>query len=183
MEQILKTYYADNAQKLREIVDRILTKFGGISDKDMDDFYSLANEVFVDAMKRYDRKQPFDGFLYSCLSNRIKTEMTRRNRDKRKIDRMSVSMDMPIDDENSTLADVIADDFDMEKMIFGEENSQSAKLAGYLKRLSEYQRKIVGLLACSYDAKEIQEILHISNKEYSNHMAAIRSYENRKILL
>ena len=75
MEQILNAYYVDNAKKLHKIVDEILSKFGGLSGKDMDDFYSLANEVFVDVMKRYDPSQSFDNFLYSCLLNRIKTEM------------------------------------------------------------------------------------------------------------
>lgn len=56
-------------------IPAILLKFGGIPDKDMDDFYSLANEVFVEVMKRYDSSQSFEAFLYSCLSKRIKTEM------------------------------------------------------------------------------------------------------------
>ena len=64
---ILDLYYADNAKKLRNTVDKILFKFGGLSNKDKDDFYSLANEVFVDVIKRYDRTKSFDGFLYSCL--------------------------------------------------------------------------------------------------------------------
>ena len=34
MEQILITYYADNARKLHRMVDRILLKFGGIYGKD-----------------------------------------------------------------------------------------------------------------------------------------------------
>lgn len=42
MEQILITYYADNAKKLHTIVDKILIRFGGLSGKDFDDFYSLA---------------------------------------------------------------------------------------------------------------------------------------------
>ncbi len=112
MEQILITYYANNAKKLHKVVDKILLKFGGLSDKDLDDFYSLANEVFVDVMRRYDNSQSFDAFLYSCLLNKIKTEMTRRNREKRKADRMSISIDTPIgDDENSTIGDMIADKF------------------------------------------------------------------------
>ena len=69
--RILDTYYADNAKKLHRVVDRILSKFGGITYKDTGDFYSLANEVFVDAIRRYDGEQSFDGFLYSCLSNKI----------------------------------------------------------------------------------------------------------------
>ena len=98
MEQILITYYAENAKKLHKIVDKILLKFGGLSNKDLDDFYSLANEVFVDVMKRYDKSQSFDVFLYSCLSNKIKTEITKRNREKRKADRMSISIDTPVGD-------------------------------------------------------------------------------------
>ncbi len=82
-DQILNTYYANNARKLHRTVDRILAKFGGLSNKDRDDFYSLANEVFVDAIGRYDCTQPFDGFLYVCLVNKIKSEITRRNREKR----------------------------------------------------------------------------------------------------
>ena len=53
MEQILTGYYEDNGRKLRGTVNQILSGFGGIWDKDMDDFYSLANEVFVDVMRRY----------------------------------------------------------------------------------------------------------------------------------
>ena len=54
MEQILMTYYADNARKLHRIVDKILLRFGGLSDKDLYHFYTLANEVLVDAMRLYD---------------------------------------------------------------------------------------------------------------------------------
>ena len=96
---ILDTYYADNARKLHRTVDKILVKFGGLSGKDMDDFYSLANEVFADVLKRYDHVQSFDGFLYTCLSNKIMTEITRRNREKRKADRMCTSLDGTNEDE------------------------------------------------------------------------------------
>lgn len=78
---ILGAYYADDAKKLHKVVDKILSKFGGLSNKDKDDFYSLANEVFVNVLKRYDHEQSFDGFLYSCLSNKIMSEITRRNRE------------------------------------------------------------------------------------------------------
>ena len=64
MEEILMAYYADNAKKLRKMVDKILSRFGGLSDKDRDDFYSLANEVFVEAMRRCDDFQAFDVFLH-----------------------------------------------------------------------------------------------------------------------
>ena len=150
MEQILITYYADNASKLHKLVNKILLKFGGLSDKDLDDFYSLANEVFVDVMRRYDGLQPFDVFLYSCLSNKIKTEMTRRNREKRKADITAVSIDTPIgDDENSTIGDLIVDNFTIEREVF-EKNKRGEwrkEVYEYLSGLSPLQRKIAFLLS------------------------------------
>ena len=134
---ILETYYADNAKKLHKMVDSILCRFGGLSSKDTDDFYSLANEVFADVLKRYDHKQSFDGFLYSCLINKIKTEMTRRNREKRKADRMCVSFDVVNDDnEKHSLLDLMASDFDtFEEVVMRQGNEQyQAKIQRYISK-------------------------------------------------
>lgn len=184
MDQILITYYANNAKKLHNVVDKILLKFGGLSDKDTDDFYSLANEVFVDVMKRYDRSQAFDGFLYSCLLNKIKTEITRRNREKRKTDRMSISIDTPIgDDENCTIGDIIADDFTIEKELFeGKEEGYSRRMLMYLNRLSNLQKEVLRLNIAGYLPSEIREELHISERQYTDCYAAIHSYRNVSVL-
>lgn len=184
MEQILITYYSGNAKKLHKMVDKILLKFGGLSDKDLDDFYSLANEVFVDAMRRYDDSQPFDGFLYSCLSNKIKTEITRRNREKRKADRMSISIDTPIgDDEGCTVGDMIADDFTIEKELFDKnEDGYSKRMLLYLSKLSSIQKEVLKLNIAGYLPNEIREELKISEKEYANCYAAIHSYRNVSVL-
>lgn len=184
MNQILITYYSNNAKKLHKIVDRILLKFGGLSDKDVDDFYSLANEVFVDVMNRYDNSQSFDAFLYSCLLNKIKTEMTKRNREKRKADRLSISIYTPIgDDENSTIGDIIASDFSIEKEVFEEgEEEYSRRMLLYLNRLSNLQKEILRLNISGHLPREIREELHISEKEYADCYSAIKSYKNTKYL-
>ena len=184
MEQILNTYYADNAKKLHKVVDKILLKFGGLSDKDLDDFYSLANEVFVDVIKRYDGEQSFDGFLYSCLSNKIMSEITRRNREKRKADRMSISIDTPVGEEkNLTLGDTIADDFDVEKEVLeDDEEEYSSKMLLYLSKLSNLQKEVLKLNIAGYLPNEIREELHINEKEYADCYAAIHSYRNVSVL-
>lgn len=181
--QILDAYYVNNAKRLHKMVDRILFKFGGISEKDTEDFYSLANEVFVDVIRRYDESQPFDGFLYSCLSNRIMSEITRRNREKRRADRMSISLDSPVGNDGLTIGDILADNFDMEKEIFGEINTLTFKLEKYLAMLSKKQRVVLELLSCCYKAAEIQKILHVSQREYADMIECIHSYEKIKILL
>lgn len=185
MERILTTYYSNNAKKLHSIVDRILLKFGGISGKDMDDFYSLANEVFVDVMRRYDRSQSFDGFLYSCLLNKIKTEITRRNREKRKADRMSISIDTPIgDDENTTIGDLIADEKTVERELFEENKKEEwrKEVNEYLNSLSPLQRKIAFLLSDNNTPSEICEELHITIKHFENSMKRILADERIKPL-
>ena len=181
---ILTSYYADNAKKLHKVVDKVLFKFGGLYGKDRDDFYSLANEVFLDVMKRYDGVQPFDGFLYSCLKNKIMSEITKRNREKRKADRMSVSLDAPVgDDDGRTLGELIEDGFDLEEEIFGGIDVMASKLERYLGMLSKKQKEVLELLSFCYRAEEIREMLHMTQREYLDALGCIRSYENIKILL
>lgn len=182
-DQILNTYYADNARKLHRTVDRILAKFGGLSNKDRDDFYSLANEVFVDAMGRYDCTQPFDGFLYVCLVNKIKSEITKRNREKRKADRIAVSLDAPIGDEDGcTLAEWIADSYDLKEEIFEKADAMAYKLEKYLELLSKRQKEVLMLLSYCYQTCEIQRLLHMTQREYTDAVEGIRSYEKIRIL-
>lgn len=182
---ILETYYADNARKLHRTVDKILSKFGGLSDKDRDDFYSLANEVFVHALKRYDYLRSFDGFLYSCLSNKIKTDITKRNRWKRRADRMSVSLDaVSGGGDGNSLLEFTASDFDtFEEVIRRQGNGQyHDKVQRYLARLSNQQVNILNLLIDGYRPNEIQRLLEITPGQYADDMQTMRSYENVKIL-
>ena len=184
--ELTTLYYADNAKKLHKVVDRILSKFCGLSNKDMDDFYSLANEVFVDIMEKYDDSQSFEGFLYSCLSNKIKTEITRRNREKRKADRMSISLDATNEDgKECCLLDFIPSDFDTFEEVTKRQNSeqyQDNKIQQYISRLSNQQVNILNLLVDGYRPNEIQMILEISSTEYAENLKIMRSYENVKIL-
>lgn len=184
-QSILDTYYADNAKKLHRIVDGILSKFGGLSNKDKDDFYSLANEVFADIMKKYDDSQSFDGFLYSCLSNKIMSEITRRNREKRKADRMAISFDMSNESgEGCCLLDFIPSEFDtFEEVARRQEIGQYRdKVQQYISRLSNQQVNILNLLIDGYKPNEIQMMLEISSTEYAEDLKIMRSFENVKIL-
>ena len=108
---LIGEYYADNASKLHQLVNKILSGYGGIAQKDYDDFYSLANEVFASILARYDGTGSFNSYLCSCLKNKIKTELTKRNRIKRRADRMAESLETPVGD-GQTLGDLLISDFD-----------------------------------------------------------------------
>lgn len=182
---VLDEYYANNAKKLHKTVDKILFRFGGLSNKDKDDFYSLANEVFVDVMRRYDDTQSFDSFLYSCLSKKVMSEITRRNREKRKADRKSISLDARNnDDEECNFLDFIPSDFDtFDEVIKRQDKEQfQDKVRQYISRLSNQQVNILNLLIDGYKPQEIRWILEISSDEYTDDLKIMRSYESVKIL-
>lgn len=186
MEAILNSYYANNAQKLHKMVDKIIAKLK-FHDVDNEDFYSLANEIFVDVMKRYDGKQDFNGFLYSCLTNKFKTEMTRRNRQKRQADRMALSWETPLGDEEdggSTLGDMIASNINIEKEILGDDSDiiMDEKIERYLKSLSKIQRKIIEMKMQNVEVQHIKEELGLTDSQYSSHMEEVVQYEHIRLL-
>ena len=183
--RILDIYYADNAKKLHRVVDRILSKFGGLTYKDTDDFYSLANVVFVDVIKKYDGEQSFGGFLYSCLSYKIMSEISKRNCEKRKADRLSISVNATNNKgEDYSLLDCIPSDFDtFEEASRHQENGKyQDKVQCYISKLSNQQINILNLLIDGYKPFEIRRILELSKKEYADNMQIMRSYENVKVL-
>lgn len=183
MKPIIDFYYKNNAKQLYSMVDKILMKLHFI-DIDKDDFYSLANVVFMYTLRDYDASKPFEGFLYSCLYKKFCTEMTRRIREKRKADRMSISIDTPIgEDKNITLGDTIADNFNVEKEVLeNNEEQYSSKMLFYLSRLSKLQKEVLKLNIAGYLPNEIIEELHITEKQYADCNAAIHSYRNVSVL-
>lgn len=103
---------------------------------------------------------------------------------KRKADRMALSMDAPVgDDDGYMLKDLVAGSYDIESDIFGGVDAMAYKLERYLARLSRRQKEVLELLSYCYKAAEIQRMLHITQGQYADMLDGIRCYENIKILL
>ena len=186
LEPIYNEYYANNGSKLCGLVDKILGKFGGISQSDYADFYSIANGVMADIARKnkYDSSQPFEGYLYSCLSNKFKTEMTARNRYKRMADRNTISMDTPIGDETeSTVGDFLCSNFDIHEEAFHENDSVGEKAEEFLKTLSPIQREILEMRSQNIPVDDIRKKLKISNRQFDNLWNDIKSFSKISILL
>lgn len=185
MKLIIDEYYKDNAKKLRTVCDKILHKLR-FYDVDNEDFYSLANEIFTRVIQTYDNSQDFDGYLYRCLENKFKTEMTRRNRQKRQADKMALSLEEKVgnDDKNVTIGELIADKNTVESDFFEErEETYSEKMSKYLGRLSNLQKEVLRLISIGFTPNEILDELHINNKMYEDCYSAIHSYRNKSILM
>lgn len=208
MEEILYRYYEDNARKLRNVVNRIFyKKYGGIAGKDMDEFYSVANDVFADiiANHRYDEtKGDFEGFLYGALGLAIADEWKRQNCDKRKMKKelldeegnlvldkkgkprqvsvCDIYIDAPIGEETDlTVGDMLPSDFNMEAL-WERDVISNEKIEAYLRRLSKIQRKIMEMRIQEVPVLEIQKRLKLSNKQYRQNCRELRSFANISIL-
>ena len=108
-EKQINKYFQNDAKELHLLVDRVLRKLK-FHDIDVEEFYSLAHEIFYKSLKDYNESQSFDGFMYSCLYKKFCTEMTRKGRKKRKGDKDAISIDAPIgDDDNRTIKDILVD--------------------------------------------------------------------------
>ena len=206
-KDLVDTYFENEGKKLYSMIDKILFKLK--FDVEKSDFYSLGSEIFLDALCRYDETQDFNGFLYSCLMNKFKTEMTRRGRNKRcckiiveendngevtyveKIIRddslnreISSSRHSKDISENYTLGDMIADKKTVESEIFEEkEDGYSKEMCKYLSRLSNLQMKVLHLISIGFMPSEILEELHINQKMYEDCYNAIHSYRNTAVLM
>ena len=183
-EDLVDLYFKNDGKVLYSLIDKVLFKLK--FDVEKSDFYSLGSEIFLDALCRYDETQDFNGFLYSCLVNKFKTEMTRRNRQKRQCDNNSISIDTPIGDEdgNFTIGDTIASKYTIEKEFFEErEESYSKEMCRYLGRLSNLQKEVLRLISIGFMPSEILEELHINQKMYEDCYQAIHSYRNISVLI
>ena len=182
-KDLVDLYFKNDGKVLYSLIDKVLFKLK--FDVEKSDFYSLGSEIFLDALCRYDETQDFNGFLYSCLINKFKTEMTRRNRQKRQCDNNSISIDTPIGDEdgNFTIGDTISSKSTIEKEFFEErEEGYSKKMCRYLGRLSDLQKEVLRLISIGFMSSEILEELHIDQKMYEDCYQAIHSYRNISLL-
>ena len=120
LEHIIATYYANDAKKLQQMSDKVLTRLK-FFDVDKDEFYSLADEIFFNAIRSYDGKSDFNGFIYSCLLNKFKTYMPRSNRVKLISDNLALSLETPIVQVGySTIGDTLLHQRTVEREFFFE---------------------------------------------------------------
>lgn len=209
MEQILNQYYADNAKKLHSVVDKIFYKeYGGVAGRDMEEFYGIATDVFVEIIKNnsYEpSKGDFDGYLYKALKLAIVDELKRQQRAKRCAKTYETDtygnklldengkpkfviipdlrLDAPIgEDKDLTIGDTIQADFDMD-IVLSEvmEECRDEKVERYLNGLSKVQRRIVEMRMEDIPVSVIKAKLELSDKEYKHNFRELRSFANISI--
>lgn len=183
---ILEEYCFNNMAKLRKISYPLFITFGGISEKDHDDFYSKANIELWKATESFDETKgvPFHSYLISCLNRKFMTEMTGLNREKRKGDRLSSSLDAPIgEDDGTTLGEILASDFNLEESAINKiDLSASKNTQNYLGLLSEKQKEMAELIMDGYKPSEIKDKLGITENQYVSNLKDMKTFEKAMML-
>ena len=210
-KEILESYYKVNedkpeesAKKLHNVVDKILKRFGGITDIDRDECYSIANLEITKYVKSqldkgiedFDEDQ-FNGFIYFAISRKVKMHITRKNRQKRCkiVTKMEdgkeikeyiypTSLDNLMSDDGKTkMIDIIPSDFDIESNIdVGELLNLGENVVKYISSLGCIERKIADLIMQGCNSTEIKNILKLSDKEYNTYLSDMKEYEKRQLL-
>ncbi len=195
---IIDRYYANDGSLLHKKVNSIMRKFGGIYQKDHDDFYSLANEVFSDVLKRCNGEQEFDGLLHVALSNKIMSEITRRNRQKRSHKKIEledgteewlkdISLEAPIGENGLTVEDTLAAKtyyVDFDDISFGDSTIQfkDDKIENFYNNLSDKQKQILQLKINDVEISQIKEKLKLTDNQFNKLWLQIKSFENTQVL-
>lgn len=181
----LEEYCDNEMKKLKQLCYPILVKIGGLSEKDYDDFYSIALDALTDSVIRFNDSKncQFKTFLIGNIKRKFITEIRDRNRYKRIPAKNIQSFDGYMSEDGIPLSEIIPSDFDIFEEVCTHNGWKENKIEKYLSKLSIIQRKIVSLLSEGYKAKEIRELLHMSEKEYSQNLAAIQAYENVRELM
>ncbi|WP_313069887.1 GmrSD restriction endonuclease domain-containing protein [Lacrimispora sp.] len=185
-QQILEEYASNGMAKLRKVSYPLFIKFGGISEKDHDDFYSKANMELWKATEAFNEANgvPFEAYLLGCLKRKFMTEMTGLNREKRKSDRLSSSLDAPIgENEGVTLGDTLPSDLDVENIVIDKiDPLDDENIQVYLKSLSEKQKQIASLIMDGYKPFEIRERLRLTENQYVSNLKDMKIFEKAMIL-
>lgn len=202
--KILEDYIGNDMKKIRKICKKIISKTN-VPDVYLEEYYDKAVDVLMESMNTYDesRNCKFSTYFYGNLVRRTGTWIRDRMRFKRcnletdskgKIKRdedgnpivipdMSINMQIDLD-EDYTLENSIASDFNLEGEIINRLHPTTDKIEMYKSNLSYKQQKVVDLICDGYTQDEIIEELNITEREYKdNILGTMRLYENVKVLL
>lgn len=194
IEAVIEELYANNESKLHQLCQKEMKKFGGIYQKDYDDFYSRAGYEIALAKKNYN---PLKGngmeYIAGIIRFSILKEIRDRNRRKRQIIvemeegreyLPDIFIDMPVEEESKGIVgEMIPSGFNLEETILEKmEGYEDKRIEQYLNHLPKVQREILEMKMESIPVSKIKEKLGLSDKLYKEYCKELKSFSNMCIL-
>lgn len=181
--KVLNDYCGNGMLRLKKMCFPLITLFGGITDAEYDEFYSIANETVWTAALQYneDENDSFDNFLRTCLLKKFMTFVTKKNRKKRIPTKNIVTVDSKIsEDSDKTFAEIMDSGYRIDDEIFDLNGSEG--LAIFISGLSKKQVAVVELLIKGYEKRDIMKILNMTEERYNILIERMKTIDNRILL-
>lgn len=185
--RLVSPYYANNAWKLRGIINNTLKGIGGLTGADYDEFMSVAGEALTDALTVFDENAgDFDGIAYVMVTRKVYTQLTAMNRIKRggagEAGQVEKKVSVPIHD-------LVGDDLIKAGVASSAEAEALERMRCYSECMSQYldhipsdSRRVLFLLADGYSEREISWMLDMDRAHIKSALNTARRYENTKLL-
>ena len=183
LNKILNDYCSDGMLRLKKMCFPLIALFGGITEAEYDEFYSIANETVWMAALQYNEEEndSFDNFLRTCLIKKFKTFVTKKNRKKRVPVKNIVMVDSTISEESDkTYAEIMDSGYRIDQEIF--ELNGTEGLAIFISGLSKKQFAVVELIIKGYEKRDIVKILNMTEDRYNILIERMRTIDNRILL-
>lgn len=199
--KILEDYIGNDMKKIRKICKKIISKTN-VPDGYLEEYYDKAVDVLMESMNTYDesRNCKFSTYFYGNLVRRTGTWIRDRMRFKRcnletdskgKIKRdengnpiviPDMSINMQIEpDEDYTLENSIASDFNLEKEIGLYTDESDERVEEFLGGLPNLHRKFLELKMEGASHQDILDKLHINDWKYNDILAKIKINEGLSV--
>lgn len=200
IDKVINELFSNDAKELQKICNKEIIKFGGISDMDLDDFYSRVGWDISIAKENFDpsKGKTFKDYVYGVIKLSVWKEIKHRNREKRQITVeveekdssgeikknkeyvKNISFDAPADD-GIDLCEKVASDFNIEDDLEIKE-SCNENIIEYLNALSPIQKEIANLIMLGHEFSNIKEKLKLSDKQFDSHLKHMRCDKYSSIL-
>lgn len=181
----MERYCGNDMALLKKMCYTLLRLIGGISECDYDDFYSIANETVWKAAMNYDPQNEigisFDMYLRGCLSRKFKTEMTKRNRERRIPKGKIISIEEACGVDGRRIEETIKSSFDIDEEIPELRHRENIHI--FLDGLSKKQYKIATMIMMGYTKDDILKRLNITSKRYETCIGMMRNFDTMILLM
>ena len=203
----LQKFCGNDESHLRKVVNGIVRKYGGLHQKDMDDFYSIAHSVIWDIVQplvspndkrghksQYDQsKGSLEGYIFRAIKYKIMDAISNRNALKRNPHDKDgniysvLSFETPVGEgDSSTIGDFLCSkpsDFDiMDELDRTFDTVGSENATRFLQELPKIQRKIVMMRMYQYTNERIMQTLNLTQREFYHELSAIQTNKNLSLL-
>lgn len=166
--------------KYNYMVSLILKKYLPKSRRLGIDYNELKQEAMVgfsDALASYnqDKDAKLSTFIYICVERRLNNYIRSMETMKEKINKSTISLDTPVDEEENTLYEIIGNSKSDPQELLENSESLNALLEKIDTKLSDTEKDVLNLMLQNCSNEEIASKLNMSIKSVYNTKERIRS--------